>query len=265
MKLGFPASLKVIGQSAVDWWDSWMDNVLVTVVWLVAQVTIIFGPPATFGYYYMAHNLVNGRSTGVRGLIEGARIYFKKAWLWGVVNLVVTFVTAFAAWFYINQTAVWALYAEILVLMVWYLWFCTQFYGLPYFMAAEHENLVIAFKNGLLTALAAPFFTFILMFLVLLVVAVSVGFVLPLILGLPGIIPILGYRAMYNRLEAFGLREREKTPKEIEVEQGARIYIPEFNRGDGTNVSIGDSAARRGSAAAGEDVADGEGQVEQKK
>ncbi len=50
MVLKFPAVLRVIGRSIVDWWDSWLDMVLVTIVWFVAQITVIFGPPATFGY-----------------------------------------------------------------------------------------------------------------------------------------------------------------------------------------------------------------------
>lgn len=181
----FPASLRVIGRSVVDWWDSWMDMVLVSIVWFLAQITIVFGPPATFGYYYVVHDMMNGQSVGLRGMIEGARLYFGKAWQWGAVNLLVLFVTGFAGWFYINVNAVWGLYAEILVLMIGYLWFCTQFYGLAYFMELENKNLYLALKNGLLTTLAAPFFTVVIMIFAGVVAVLSIVIILPIFLGLP--------------------------------------------------------------------------------
>lgn len=261
MKLRFPASLRVIGRSVVDWWDSWLDMVLVTTVWLIAQITIIFGPPATFGYYYAVSSMVNGQSIGIRGLIDGARKYFGKAWIWGGVNILVVSVTAFAAWFYLNVQAAWGLSAAVLVLMIGYLWLCAQFYGLPYFMELEEKSLYTALKNGILTTMAAPFFTIILMIVAALVIVLSFGLILPLILGLPGLIPIMGFRGVYDRLIAFGLREREKTPKEIEAEEVARIYVPEFKRNADKEPSIRNSGA---GSAAGEDVADGKGQVEHK-
>jgi hypothetical protein len=261
MKLRFPASLRVIGRSIVDWWDSWLDMVLITTIWLIAQITIILGPPATFGYYYAVSSMVSGQSIGLRGLIDGARMYFGKAWIWGGINILVLSVTTFAAWFYLNVQAAWGLPAAVLVLMIGYLWLCAQFYGLPYFMELGDKSLYIALKNGFLTAMAAPFFTVILMVFAAIVIALSFGLVLPLILGLPGLIPIMGFRGTFDRLIAFGLREREKTPREIEAEEAARIYIPEFKRNAAKEPSFRDSGA---GSAVGEDVADSEGQVEHK-
>jgi hypothetical protein len=260
MKLRFPASLRVIGRSVVDWWDSWLDMVLMTVLWFIAQITVVLGPPATFGYYYAVYHLMSGQSLGVHGLIEGARLYFGKAWLWGSVNIIAIFVTSFAGWFYFNVKAAWGFYAEILVLMIGYLWLCTQFYGLPYFMAMEEKDLYTALKNGLLTSLAAPFFTFMLMLFATVVLVFSFGAVLPLFLGLPGIVPALGFRGVYDRLVAFGLREREKTPREIETEQAGKIVVPVFDRQTNSTTSVRDD-----SPAPGGDIVDSEGQVEQKK
>jgi hypothetical protein len=260
MKVKFPASLRVIGRSFVDWWDGWMDMVLVTIVWFFAQITVVLGPPATFGFYYVVHNMQSGQATGVRGLIEGGRKYFGKAWLWGLANLAVVFITSFAVWFYNNVQAAWGFYAELIILIIAYLWVCSQFYGLAYFHELDEKNLYIAVKNGLLTTLAAPFFTLILIVLSVVVLALSFGFMLPLFLGLPGLIPTLGFRGVYDRLIAFGIRKPEKTPKEIEAEQSYRIILPEFDRSAQPDKSVGGS----GSASSG-DVAEGKGQVEQEK
>lgn len=103
----FPASWQVIGRSLVDWWDSWFDLLGVVVVWLLAQFTIVLGPPATFGLYYVVYQLVNGESLGIRGLIEGGRKYFGAAWLWNVINLVMLVTLYSNIIFYSQFSADW--------------------------------------------------------------------------------------------------------------------------------------------------------------
>lgn len=232
-----PASLRVIGRSFVDWWDGWLDMVLTIIVWFLAQITIVFGPPATFGLYYVAHSMINGEALGVRGLISGGRKYFWKAWIWGIINLLVVLIISVNVYFYGNVTAAWAPYLQVIIIMLGFLWFCTQFYALPFFMEQEVKNLFISIRNGLFTTLAAPFFTFMLMVIVVIVLGLSAGFIIPLFLGLPGVIPFLGIRALYNRLEAFGLREREKTPREIEYEETGNVDFPGSGRPSGNRSS----------------------------
>lgn len=258
MKARFPASLRVIGRSVVDWWDSWLDLVLVCIVWLFAQVTVVLGPPATFGVYHVAYHLINGQSLGVRGLIEGGRKYFGKSWLWGALNLAVIIILAINIQFYGNVKAAWGFYLLIFILMLGFLWFCTQFYALPYFMEQDSKRLRYALRNGLFTTMAAPFFTLMLMLVVAIVLIASFTVVLPLFLGLPALIPILGFRGMYDRLVAFGLRKPEKTPKEIETEQAGRIFVPDFEQ-----LKTNDTSAGAGDNPAGGEVAKDKGQVEQ--
>ena len=244
-----PASLRVIGRSVVDWWDGWLDMVLVIIVWVFAQVTVVLGPPATFGLYSVAHSMINGESQGVRGMISGGRKYFWKAWIWGLFNIlgVVTLIVNFN--FYGAVQANWGVYVQGIMIVLGFLWFATQFYALPFFMEQESKSIKVALRNGILTTLAAPFFTLMLAIPVVLVVGVSGVFVIPLFLGLPGLIPFLGLRAMYNRLETFGLRQPEKTPREIEFEESGRIYVP------GSNRFLADNAAAP-------EVSNSEGQVQ---
>jgi hypothetical protein len=257
MMFKFPAALRVSGRSVADWWDGWMDMVLMTIVWLFAQFTVVLGPPATFGVYYVIHSMQNGQALGLRGMFEGAKRYFGKAWLWAAANYLVIFITMFAVWFYANLQAAWGLYAEIIILVIAYLWLCARFYGLAYFHELQEPNLYFALKNGLLTAMAAPFFTLLLIVMIVLVLALSFGFLLPLFLGLPCLVPLLGFKAVEDRLIAFKIRTPEKTPKEIEAEQSFRVTVPEFDRSNRDE----DSASGRGPA--GSDVAEGEGQVKQ--
>lgn len=224
-KSKLPASLRVIGRSFTDWWDGWLDLLVVVLVWIVAQVTIVFGPPATFGLYHVAYHLVNGESLGVRGLIEGARQYFWKAWLWMLLFVIVLLTMVANYTFYGQIGAEWGIFAQTFVVFVTFLWFGVQFYALPYMMEQIDKKLLVALRNGLFTLLAAPFFTLILAIVAVLVVGFSFLLVVPIFFGLPAFLPILGIRALYDRLEAFGIRKRELSPKELEQVESSRIRI----------------------------------------
>ena len=226
MKSRFPASWQVIGRSCVDWWDSWFDMLGVVVVWLLAQFTIVLGPPATFGLYYVVYHLVNGESLGIRGLIEGGRKYFGAAWLWNIINLVMLVTLYFNVAFYGQFQADWRYFLQIFFVILIGIWLAGQFYALAFFHEQVKGHILIALRSGVLMALATPFFTILLMVFAALVVIICAGTILPVFLGFPALVPILGARAVQNRLVAFGIRKREKTPKELEREESSRINFP---------------------------------------
>ncbi len=242
MKSRVPASLQVIGRSIADWWDSWLDMVLLSIVWFFAQLTIVLGPPATFGFYYVVHQMLNGELLGVRGMIQGGKKYFWKSLLWGLINLGVLILVYVNIQFYGNIEAVWGLYLQIFMILMGLLWISTQFYALPYFMELQVKKLRYALKNGVLTTLGAPFFTLILIFTALVLGTVSIVIIIPIFLGVLGIIPLLGFRGMYDRLVTFGLIEREKTPKEIEAEESGKIEVKGMNwKSDEKAKSVNDT------------------------
>lgn len=260
-----PSALRVIGRAIVDWWDGWLDMVMVMLVWFFAQLTIVLGPPATFGLYYVVYRMVNGEASGVRGMIEGARQHFGKALLWGLINVLVALTYWVNYNFYASIEAVWSLSIVFLLLLVGVLWILTQFYALPFYFEQDIKSLKVALRNGVLTALASPLFSLMMLVIIVLVSALSVLLVIPIFLGLPALIPMLGFRALYSRLEAFGLRQPEKTPRELELEQGSRIQLENKpfvdHRGrpivEPSDAGLDDAPGSRA-------VADEEGQVEKK-
>ena len=230
MNSRIPASLRVIGHSIVDWWDGWLSIVMVILALFVCLFTVVLIGPAIFGLYYVVYNMINGEALGLGGMFEGAKRYFWKSQLWFVMNAVVILLAWFNIRFYGGIQAAWGVYVLLIVMMLTGLWFATQFYALPFFMEQDNKKLRMALRNGFYTAMAAPFYTMMLMLLSAVVLALSIGLFIPFFLGLPGLIPMLGFHAMYDRLESFGLREREKTPKEIEYEEGAKSVMSPFVR-----------------------------------
>ena len=216
VNLKLPASIRTIWTSIVTWWDGWLDFEVITLVWFFAQVTVVLGPPATFGLYYVAHAMINdGEALGARGLIQGARKYFWKAMLWGSLNWLAWILAYVNLIFYSQVNSTFGFVAEIMVLVVISLWLVTQFYAVPYFMEQEDKNIFLALRNGILTTLATPFYTLVLMILVVVLIAVSGLFVLPLFLGAPALIAVLGTQAMIDRLISFGKKTADVDPREV--------------------------------------------------
>src|SRR5439155_7737879 len=89
------------------------------------------------------------------------------------------------------------------------LWLVTQFYALPYFMEQSEKRLLLAMRNGLFTALASPLYTLIVVGFAAIIAVISVALVALLFLGGPAYIAILGSRAVLERIETFGVRERD--------------------------------------------------------
>jgi uncharacterized membrane protein YesL len=216
MKIKFPAFLKVFGRSAVDWYDSWLDMTLIGMIWLAAQATVILGPAATFGVCYVTSSMVrSGESLGVKGLFEGARKYFLKATAWGALNWLVAVISVVNFIFYMNVESTFGYIARVLIAVLTLLWLMTQFYTVPFLLAQEQENLFLALRNGFYMTLASLPYTVGLMIIVALIIALCVVLILPAFLGVSMLISVMGTHALYDRLEAFGLRKKDPDPKEV--------------------------------------------------
>ncbi len=216
MKIRWPAFLKTFGRSAVDWYDSWLDMTIIGIIWLAAQATVILGPAATFGVYYIVNHMVhNGESLGVKGVWEGAKKYFLKSLAWGAISWVVGVIVVVNFSFYNSIETNIGIFARILVIGLALVWLMAQFYTVPFFMAQEKENVLLALRNGFYMSMASLPYTVGLMIFVVLVIAFSSALVIPAFLGFTMLIPVLATRALYDRLEVYGLREKEVDPREV--------------------------------------------------
>jgi uncharacterized membrane protein YesL len=202
-----PIPLQVIVRALSDWWDDWVNMALIGLVWSLSWVTIVLGPPATFGLYYVTNQLAHGRSLGLSGFVEGGKRYFAKSWLWMLLNLVVAGVVVTNAWFYAQFDADWAVIVRVFPPFLGLAWLVVQFYALPYLMEQEEESLRLALRNGLFTLLAAPVYTAVVAGLAALIAVLSVWLVAPLLLGGPCLIAVLGNRAVRERLETYRVRD----------------------------------------------------------
>ena len=204
----FPATIRVITRAARDWWDDWVNMVLMGIVWLLCWITILLGPPATIGIFYVTSRMARGESLGLKGMLEGGRRYFLQSWLMMIINLVVLFLLAANYIFYSTIEGTWAEILNALFIMLIVFWLIIQFYAHPYLIEQDRKNVLIALRNGLYTALAAPGYTFVVASAAALVATLSVLLVVPIVLGGPILVVALGSYAVIDRIETYGVRDK---------------------------------------------------------
>jgi uncharacterized membrane protein YesL len=181
-------------------------NLLLALAWL----TIVLGPPATFGLYYVTNHLARGQSLGPRGLLEGGRRYFLQSWQWFLMNLAVALIIGVNYFFYASLTPVWADYLKAAFLLLGLAWLVVQFYALPYFMAQQEKRVGLALRNGLFTALAAPGYSLVVAGAAGLVSGRSITTVALLFLGGPCLVATLGSHVVLERMKSYRIQEREE-------------------------------------------------------
>jgi len=204
-----PASVEVLWDSLRDWYDAIISLLLMNLLFLACWMTIILGPPATFGLYYVTNELVHGRSEGVRTMLKAMRRFFLKSWLWFMLNLIVVVALTVNIVFYWQRGAVWSVAVGALFLLLLILWVMVQFFALAYIMEQEEKLLRMALRNSLYTILVAPGYTLIVAGVTLLVLTIATILVFPLFAALPALAMIVANRAVIERLETYGVRERD--------------------------------------------------------
>jgi uncharacterized membrane protein YesL len=199
-------------QAIKVWWDEWFKMVGLSLIWLFSWATIIFGPPVTFAFYYFAQRLVDESYPETREIVEAGKSFFAKSWQWMLANILVFLLLVANYMFYSQFAKGWDNILRSVLLAIGLLWLGVQFYALPYLILQEHKSLRTAWRNGIFTVLATPGYTLILWIFAVLITVLSVGTVIPLFLGVPGIIVVLGSQAVTERLITFQIIE-EKADK----------------------------------------------------
>lgn len=198
-----PAPIQVLFSSWSYWWDDLTGLLFVSIIWALCWLTVILGPPATFGLFQVAYDLVGGESTGLSGLYKGAKHYFLKSWLWMGLNILVFFVLLNAINYYTQANQfIASIIAGFLTCML-VTWVTIQFYTIPFIQRQEDESFRLALRNSLFTTLASPIYTLVLALIAGGLLAISILTIVPIFLGAPVFVVILQTNALKERITTF--------------------------------------------------------------
>ncbi len=193
-----------------DTWQDLLTTGVVNLSWLLLNVLVVTGPPATLALFYTTNRVARGEAVGPSDFFRVLPRYFGLAWRWGALQIVALALLAgdiylsgrlggdsllgrLAQGFYVGALAIWVLF---------------QLYVLPFLFEQQEPVLRHALGNGLRMMSTNPVFSIVLGVLVL--VALFVGTVLFLLSVAAGgfLVALVGNHAVLDRLQA----AKEETP-----------------------------------------------------
>jgi uncharacterized membrane protein YesL len=199
---------RLIWNALKTWWEGWLSLLLFGLVWVLCWATLVLGPPATFGLFFAVRTWMVEKETRWDQYYQMSKKHLLNSWAWFLANLIILFLVYANNAFYDNLASSLGRVLKAISLGVLFLWVAVQFYALPYYVLMEKKNLFIAWKNGLFTILASPIFSLTIWVTLSLLLILNLT-IIPIFFGGPGLIVLLVSMAVEDRIEKFGIRERE--------------------------------------------------------
>ena len=194
-------ALSVIGRSFRDLGSDFFTTAVCNLVWLLSQVLILPGPPATLALFFVANRLAHGEVTDAGDLLRALPRYFGLGWRWGAVNLFLLLVL----WGDFRLTGQFGDSPLLRLIQGFYLallalWILVQLMALPFLFEQVQPSLRQAWRNGLVLMVKHPVFSLGTGLLTLLVLLAGIPLFL-LTLAAGGLfVALVGNHAVLNRM-----------------------------------------------------------------
>lgn len=181
--------------------------ILFNIFWCVSALLVVPLPFATVGLAWVAAEISEGRAIKLKTFFDGGQRYWKPAYLWGLINLVVWGIMFANVVFYSELSATWTLLVRSLILSVAILWGAMQLYVFPLLIRQEAPSLKLAYRNGLVLIGTRPVLTIVVVVLTLVSLLLSLMLTLPLVVLYFAFIAVLSNRAVAEALKAEEARQ----------------------------------------------------------
>jgi uncharacterized membrane protein YesL len=211
---------RVIKLSISDFLDEILWLILLNILWCIAAVTVLALPLASAGLAWLMAEIGEGKVIGWRTFVAGVRRYWKPAYIWGLMNLVVGGLIAANLVFYLGQETSWGSIPLMLFAAVGLWWMGMQFYFFPFLVHQEMPSIKTAYRNSLVLMLSQPALSVSMFVLVMILTAISYFLVFPLFLFYFTLISVLSNRAVIETLKS--QQEEEQKREEAARKRGVR-------------------------------------------
>jgi len=194
---------RVIRAALRDTWSDLLTTAVCSLLWIVANLLLVTGPPATVALFYVTNRMAHGEFADPRDFLRALRRYFGIGWRWGLVNGVVLLLLVGDVIITgrLSQSDV-ARLAQGFFLAGLAIWLLLQLYVLPFLLEQETPSVRLALRNGV--AMLGGNILFSVTLGVLLVLALLAGTIFFCVAFAAGgvFVALVGNHAVLNRLAA---------------------------------------------------------------
>ena len=197
-------AFQIMGRAFQDVWQELWTILIVQLLFILGHALIILGPPVTVAMFYYGNRIAHDEVATERDFLRAIRQYWKPAWRWGALNLLV--IGLLAGDYYL--TGKWtsnpslASFLQGLYLALLVLWLLIQIFVLPFLFEQEHPSVIQALRNS--TVFVRKNLILVLVLAVLLSISLAAGtlaFMLTFVFG-AALIAFAGNHAVLETLQA---------------------------------------------------------------
>lgn len=194
-----------------NYWDDMFTLMLCNLLWLLAQILIIPGPPATAALFTVTNRVAHGSCARVSDFWVGFKSLFWESWKWGALNILAILILGFAALFYGSggfppPTGYMLMSSNLILLGIWLL---AQLFAFPFWLEQVDKRIWLAVRNAVVTLAQNLPVTLAALLLTAAVLGLTAAF--PVLTGLmtASFLTLVGNTVVVAQVEA--LREQRKS------------------------------------------------------
>ncbi len=197
------SALKIVLLSLRDTWLDLWTSLVCNVVWLIANMLIIPGPPVTLALFYYTNQVVHEETVNISDFFKAIPHFWSTGWRWGILNLVILFflIGDLILTSYQSQTQGAIFFSGIYITLMLF-WILLQIFALPFLLEQEKTSVFQALRNGIVMIGKNPIFSLSFLFFILVTLILgTVAFMLSVAFG-GALVAFAGNRAVLNQLES---------------------------------------------------------------
>jgi len=169
------AALKTLGLAFRDVWQELWTILIVHLLFLLGNILIVAGPPVTLALFFYGNRIAHGETANERDFLNAIRDYWKPAWRWGFMNLLV--VGLLIGDYYLTAKLIsnpnTAHLIQGLYITLLSSWVLLQIFSLPFLFEQKQPSVVQALRNSAI--FIRRNLIFVLSLMLLLVLSLMVG------------------------------------------------------------------------------------------
>jgi uncharacterized membrane protein YesL len=144
-------AFKVLSLAFRDIWQEFWTILIVNLLFLVANILIIPGPPATLALFYYGNKIAHDEPANERDFLQAIRRYWGPAWRWGLLNLLI--IGLLTSDYYLVATLTdnvntAALFQGLYVALLTG-WLLLQLFTLPFLFEQKEPLVLQALRNAI--------------------------------------------------------------------------------------------------------------------
>ncbi len=192
--------LRIVSQTCQLWWQEWVGILCLNLLWLLLQLPLVTGPPATAVLYAICQKMIHHIPWDVGDVGQLLRCMFWPAWKWALPSMLILLVLA--ANFYAYQAFQGR--GWIALRLFWglllALWFTLNLFFWPFWLVQEDQSLKTTYKNVVRLLVLHPWTVIMLTAIAGFLLAISFSMVFLLAIGSMGWLALAGSITVHRSL-----------------------------------------------------------------